>query len=56
MSLGLLVIEDKVNLNLFASKYGGGGHKNAAGMRLPDHFLEDVTKLIFENIQFLEEK
>ncbi len=46
---------DKVDLSIFASKYGGGGHKNASGCPLPPNILQDVTKLIFKDIKIKEE-
>lgn len=47
---------DKVDLSVFAKKFGGGGHKNASGCSLPQNLLQDVTKLIFKNIKIKEEK
>lgn len=47
---------DKVDLSLYSKKYGGGGHKNAAGCSLPEGLLENVTKLIFKDIKIKEEK
>lgn len=46
--------KDKVDLNEFAKIYGGGGHKNASGSSLPDNFLKKVTKLIYNNVEFVE--
>lgn len=47
--------QDKVDLSVFSAKYGGGGHKNAAGSPLPKDLLENITKLIFNNITFIKE-
>ncbi len=48
--------QDKVDLSLVASKYGGGGHKNASGCPLPPNILPELTKLIFKDIKIKEEK
>lgn len=45
----------KVDLSVFAAKYGGGGHKNASGNSLPEGLLQNITKLIFENVIFKED-
>ena len=37
------------DVSLFAKQYGGGGHVNAAGNSLPEHFLTDIIKMIFNN-------
>lgn len=47
---------DKVDLSTFSKKYNGGGHKNASGSPIYDGFLKDITKLLYKNIEFLEEK
>lgn len=47
---------DKVDLSGFSKKYGGGGHKNAAGSPLPKDLLEKVTKMIYPDIEFLKEE
>lgn len=46
---------DKVDLSVFSKEYGGGGHKNAAGSPLPENFLKNITKLIYKDIEFLED-
>lgn len=46
----------KVDLSLYAAKYGGGGHKNASGNSLPPDLLKNITKLIFKDITFKEEE
>lgn len=43
----------KVDLSEFSKKYNGGGHKNAAGSPIPERFLENITKLIYDNIEFV---
>ena len=48
--------KDKVDLSLFAAKYQGGGHKNASGSPLPKDILKTITKLIFNNVEFIEEE
>ena len=48
--------ENKVDLSLYSKKYGGGGHKNAAGCPLPPNLLQDITKLIFKEIKIEEEE
>ena len=45
----------KVDLSLFAGKYGGGGHKNAAGSGVPKDLLKNITKLIFKDVTFEED-
>lgn len=45
----------KIDLSVFASKYKGGGHKNASGCSLPPNLINDVTKLIFKDIKIKEE-
>lgn len=47
---------NKVDLSVFAKKYGGGGHKNASGCSLPNDLLQNVTKLIFKDIKIKEEQ
>ncbi len=47
--------DNKVDLSVFSAKYGGGGHKNASGSPLPDNLLKNITKLIFNDIEFFEE-
>lgn len=48
--------ENKVDLSLYSKKYGGGGHKNAAGCPLPPNLLQNITKLIFKDIKIEEEE
>lgn len=43
---------DKADLSVFSAKRGGGGHKNASGSPLPPNLLQNITKLIFEDIIF----
>ncbi len=45
----------KVDLSVFAAKYGGGGHANASGSGLPADILKNITKLIFKDVNFEEE-
>ena len=40
-----------IDLGIFASQYGGSGHKKAAGSSLPMHLLENILKLIFEDVK-----
>jgi len=47
--------KDKVDLSVFAKKFGGGGHKNASGCSLPPNLLQNVTKLVFKDIKIKEE-
>ncbi len=46
--------QGKVDLSVLSTKYGGGGHKNAAGIKLPKDFLKNITNLIFKDIEFYE--
>lgn len=39
------------DVSLFAKQYGGGGHINASGSSLPENFLLDAIKMIFNNIE-----
>ena len=48
--------KDKVDLSVFSAKHHGGGHKNASGSPLPKNILKDVTKLIFDDVTFIEQK
>lgn len=47
---------DKVDLSVYASKYNGGGHKNASGCPLPENILKDITKQIFKEVEIKEEE
>lgn len=47
--------DNKVDLSIFSAKYGGGGHKNASGSPLPENLLKNITKLIFNDIEVIEE-
>jgi len=47
---------DKADLSVISKKYGGGGHKNAAGSPIANSFLKTITKLIYSDINFVEEK
>lgn len=38
-----------IDLSVFASRYGGNGHKLAAGSPLPEHLREDVISMIFKD-------
>lgn len=38
----------KIDLNDFANKYGGGGHKFAAGSNIPDNIREEYLKILFK--------
>ncbi len=45
-----------LQVNLLAAKYGGGGHKNASGIRLPSkHYYEVYDQLIEEAINMIKE-
>lgn len=44
-----------IDLSVFASRYGGQGHKLAAGSPLPNHLREDVLSMIFKDAK-IEEK
>ena len=46
----------KVDLSVFASKYGGGGHMDASGNSIPSDLLKNITKLIFKNVYFEEDE
>ena len=37
---------DKVNMTEYSGRYGGGGHKNAAGHPLPDNLVASIAGLI----------
>lgn len=45
----------KINVNEIASKFGGGGHKMAAGLRVNTDFKETKDKLIEETIKGFSE-
>ena len=47
---------DKVDLSVFSSNYGGGGHKNASGSPLPKDTLKRITKTLFKKVIYKEEK
>lgn len=47
--------KDKVDLSVFASNYGGGGHKNASGSRIPKEKLKEITKGLFKKVEFKKE-
>lgn len=42
--------QGKADLTVITSKYGGGGHKNAAGSPLPENLLEQITHIIFPDV------
>lgn len=46
----------KIDLSVFASKYGGGGHANASGSGVPADLLKNITKLIFNDVTFEEDE
>lgn len=48
--------KDKVDLSVFSAKHKGGGHKNASGSPLPENLLQNITKIIFSDIKFIENK
>ena len=48
--------KDKADLSIISQKYGGGGHKNAAGSPLPKDLLNNITKLIYNNIEIKGEE
>ena len=48
--------KDKVDLAVFSAKYKGGGHKNASGSPLPKDLLKNITKQIFNNVEFIEKE
>lgn len=41
----------KVDLTVFSSQYGGGGHKDASGSPLPKDFTKTITKILFKNFK-----
>jgi len=45
----------KINVNDIASKFGGGGHKMAAGVKVNDSFKETKNRLIEETIKGFNE-
>ncbi len=45
----------KIDLSVFAAKYGGGGHANASGSGVPADLLKNITKLIFNDVTFEED-
>ena len=45
--------KDRVDLSIISKKYGGGGHKNAAGSPLPSDILKQITELIYKNVEWL---
>lgn len=47
---------DKADLSVFSKKYGGGGHKNAAGSPISENLLKNITKLLYPNISFMEDE
>lgn len=46
----------KIDLSVFAAKYGGGGHANASGSGVPADLLKNITKLIFNDVTFEEDE
>lgn len=46
---------DKVDLSIIAKQRNGGGHKNAAGSPLPNNLLKEITKLIFKDVEWLDD-
>lgn len=44
-----------IDLSVFASRYGGNGHKLAAGSPLPEHLREDIVSMIFKDAKIGEE-
>jgi len=48
--------KDKVDLSVFASNYGGGGHKNASGSPIKQEKLKEITKELFKKVEFKEEE
>ncbi len=46
----------KVDLSVFASNYGGGGHKNASGSKIPTTLLEETTKKLFKKVEIIKEE
>lgn len=45
--------KDRADLSVISKKYGGGGHKNAAGSPLPNDILKQITELIYKNVEWL---
>jgi len=45
---------DKVDVGLFAKKYGGGGHKNAAGSSISDEIRNGIIDVVFEEVKITE--
>ncbi len=43
------------DVSLFASKYGGGGHKNASGSPIDRKILNKVITLLFDKVEFKDE-
>lgn len=48
--------KDKVDLSVFASNYGGGGHKNASGSKITKEKLKEITKGLFKKVEFKKEE
>lgn len=44
----------EVDLSSFASKYDGGGHKQAAGAPFPKKLKQEIIETIFEGCEFIE--
>ncbi len=46
-------VKDNVDLTLFAQKYGGNGHKHAAGSRIPEFIREKIIQMIYPESEIL---
>lgn len=48
---GSLRSKEKINVNLIAKKFDGGGHERAAGFTLKNLSLEDAQKLVIDTVR-----
>lgn len=46
-------VKDNVDLTLFAQKYGGNGHKHAAGSKIPESIKEKIIQMIYPESEIL---
>lgn len=45
-----------VDLSIFASKYGGGGHKDSSGSPIIKEKIKEITKGLFKKVEFKKEE
>lgn len=48
--------KNKTDLSVFASNYGGGGHKNASGSIISNEIREETIKRLFKKVEILKEE